>query len=151
MYSKYNRCCHNPPISTNKLCKPVISFATTMTESERMVKNRCSEYYVKPPSAAKCATDNQPQIVIPATNSTVPYVEVKNVPASATISLNALTTEIDAYDPVNRFRKYFPPPPIPYQCPERIPNNYPKPSTQPCFSVARYQGSQIGEDYIDDY
>lgn len=149
MYSKYNKCPVTRPIQQPMYCKPIISNATPMSESERMTKNRCAEYIVKPTPASSCEIYEK-QITIPVTpGMSIPYTEVKNNPASATISINASTSE-DVYDPVDRFRKYFPPPPIPYQCPVRIPNNYPLPSTQPCIPFVRFQGSRIDENYIDD-
>ena len=80
--------------------------------------------------------------VIPG--SAVPSVNVGTTPASATVtnkSRTILSQESNSYNPDTRFRQYFPTPPIPYQCPERIPNNYPKPSTTPCLPIQRFQGS----------
>lgn len=80
--------------------------------------------------------------VIPG--SVVPSVNVGTIPASATVANKSkiiLSQESNPYNPDTRFRQYFPTPPIPYQCPERIPNNYPKPSTIPCLPIQRFQGS----------
>jgi hypothetical protein len=46
------------------------------------------------------------------------------------------------YDPATRFSQYFPPAPLPYVCPERIPNNDPKPSTRECIPITRFIGSK---------
>jgi hypothetical protein len=74
----------------------------------------------------------------------VPVVDVQNVPASVTSAQRATTIlkqESDPYDPKTRFAAYFPPAPLPYICPERIPNNLPKGSTADCVPLRRFQGS----------
>jgi hypothetical protein len=90
-------------------------------------------------------TDNLPpnKILVPVT-SQQPIVDVGTTSASQTIAQKknaVIFRESDPYNPATRFNKYFPAPPIPYQCPERIPNNDPKPSTAPCLPIQRFQGS----------
>jgi hypothetical protein len=71
-------------------------------------------------------------------------VTVQNIPASVTTSQRVteiLTRESDPYNPNTRFAAYFPPAPLPYICPERIPNNAPKGSTADCIPLRRFQGS----------
>lgn len=76
--------------------------------------------------------------------SPAPLVTVQNIPASVTSAQRVseiLTRESDPYNPNTRFAAYFPPAPLPYICPERIPNNLPKGSTADCVPLRRFQGS----------
>ena len=54
---------------------------------------------------------------------------------------NIIFRQTNPYNPDTRFNQYFPPPPIPYVCPERLPSNDPLPSTAPCLPLQRFQGS----------
>lgn len=74
-------------------------------------------------------------------------VAVGTVPASATLRRAVQQTQInesDPYNPVTRFAKYFPAPPLPYVCPERLPSNEPLPPTTECIPPQRFQGSAPG-------
>jgi hypothetical protein len=91
-----------------------------------------------------CVTSiGKTKISVPVTSSP-PVIVVKNVPASVTMEhrVRELETNIsNPYDPETRFAAYFPPAPLPYICPERIPNNESKPSTADCLPIRRFQGS----------
>lgn len=93
-------------------------------------------------SVTKAATE---KIVVPVyPGNTPPVVPVQTMPASITTQQRALSVtavESDPYNPATRFAQYFPAPPIPYICPERIPNNYPLPSTRPCVGFTRFASS----------
>ncbi len=74
-------------------------------------------------------------------------VAVGTVPASATLRRTAQQIQIvesDPYNPVTRFTKYFPPAPLPYVCPERLPSNEPLPPATECIPPQRFQGSAAG-------
>ncbi len=74
-------------------------------------------------------------------------VTAGTVPASATLrrlTQQAQINESDPYNPITRFTKYFPPAPLPYVCPERLPSNEPLPSTAECIPIQRFQGSAPG-------
>jgi hypothetical protein len=73
----------------------------------------------------------------------MPYVTVGTIPARITTqqaATAAIASANDPYNPATRFTQYFPPAPLPYICPERIPNNLPIP-TSVCIPVTRYEGS----------
>jgi hypothetical protein len=79
-------------------------------------------------------------------SSSAPVV-VGTVPASATVRKTVeqiKRNEVDPYNPVTRFSKYFPAPPLPYVCPERLPSKEPIPSTPECIPIQRFQGSAPG-------
>jgi len=86
------------------------------------------------------------EIPVPS-GSPAPIVTVQNIPTSVTLRQRVATildNESNPYNPNTRFAAYFPPAPIPYECPERIPNNLPKPSTADCLPIRRFQGSAAG-------
>ena len=129
-------------------------------ESTRMLNERCSEAIItiQPPV---CSAQSDPIQSNPVVNTStnlsynkilvpvlpgypMPIQTVGTIAASSTTQQRALSViqqESDTYNPDTRFRQYFPPAPTPYQCPERIPNNYPLPSTAPCLPIQRYQPS----------
>lgn len=61
---------------------------------------------------------------------------------AATAVVDAAT---DPYNPATRFAQYFPPAPLPYVCPERLPSKEPAPSSVPCAPVTRHVGSSTSE------
>jgi hypothetical protein len=72
---------------------------------------------------------------------------VGTVPASVTlrrVTQQIQINESDPYNPVTRFAKYFPAPPLPYVCPERLPSNEPLPPETVCMPPQRFQGSAPG-------
>jgi hypothetical protein len=74
----------------------------------------------------------------------LPYVVVGNKPASSSTAARgyaAVTGNNFQYNPATRFAKYFPPAPLPYCPPVRIPTNEPKPSLVPCMPLVRFRGS----------
>jgi hypothetical protein len=84
------------------------------------------------------------RIQVPVRSESIPYIPTTTTPASVTTSqlrANIQLSESNPYDPATRFRQYFPPAPLPYICPERIPNNEPKASTRPCLPIQRFHGS----------
>jgi hypothetical protein len=100
-----------------------------------------------------CATmlGTQKVIVPVAAGTHPPIVNVGNTAASVTSAqrmTETLTQESDPYNPDTRFAAYFPPAPLPYICPERIPNNDPKPSTADCLPIRRFQGSAQAAGFI---
>lgn len=159
MYSKYN-CCPVPrrPVPAASCCLPLQGGALkidntqpgAMPESVRQSQWICSTATVCVPTVleytSSCTTSKGPtKISIPVpVGSPPPLVTVQNVPASVTSAQRVseiLTKESDPYNPNTRFAAYFPPAPLPYICPERIPNNLPKGSTTDCVPLRRYQGS----------
>jgi len=155
MYTKYNRC---PP--PRKLiierCPPhyISKLDNTqpgaIPESVRTTAWHCSTAIVNVTNFleynSSCTTviGTQKVIVPVAPGNPPPVVNVVNTPASVTSAQRVteiLTKESDPYNPETRFAAYFPPAPMPYICPERIPNNAPKPSTADCLPIRRFQGS----------
>lgn len=123
-------------------------------ESVRMSSEICEKPIVTVSNSQSClyTTSIKPppnlppnKIQIPVVpTSSLPVVLVETTSASSTVSQKknaVLFFESDPYNPATRFSQYFPPAPIPYQCPERIPNNDTKPSTAPCIPITRFQGS----------
>jgi len=141
----YSRCCEKPQPDTY-----------TIPESMRMKKEVCSVAIVTVPTVTDCThtvstiqtTSSLPptKLEVPVLpGSPIPVVEIGTTSASVTVSKNArtvLSAEYNQYNPGSRFRQYFPTPPVPYQCPVRIPTNEPKPSLAPCTSIQRFQGSK---------
>lgn len=139
----------------NPYCPPTRSPGSAIPESARMVEQQCRTAWVTTQIGPPCeiATSNptsgspvsqtvRVEVPVPA-SAPMPYVVVGTVPARITTQQAATATIASGYDPYNpatRFRQYFPPAPLPYVCPERIPNNLPIP-TSPCIPVTRYEGS----------
>jgi hypothetical protein len=157
MYAKYNCCTpiRPHPLQISKCCpKSVSKIDNTqpgaIPESVRIANNwNCSTATVTVTNIVQyestCVTSIHgiSKLSIPVTNSP-PIVSVKNVPASVTINQRVReiqTNESNPYNPETRFAAYFPPAPLPYICPERIPNNESKPSTADCLPIRRFQGS----------
>ena len=72
------------------------------------------------------------------------YVDIGNSASSLTTqrrSAAAIYSSQSMFNPATRFSKYFPPAPLPYVCPERIPSNEPMISLMPCMPLLRYRGS----------
>ena len=142
--------------SSVRCCEKTQADTYTIPESMRMKKEVCSVAIVTVPAVVDCSqtvstiqnTSGLPpnKIEVPVLpGSPIPVVEIGTISASVTVSKNArtvLSAEYNQYDPGSRFRQYFPPPPIPYQCPVRIPTNEPKPSLLPCVSIQRFKGSE---------
>jgi hypothetical protein len=157
MYAKYNCCL--PPRRLNVVsncCTPsyVSKLDNTQPgakpESVRMGNWNCSTAIVSVNNfeeyTSSCTTFiGTKQVIVPVpTGTAVPIVNISNTPASVTSAQRAkeiLARESDSYNPQTRFAAYFPPAPLPYICPERIPNNYSKPSTADCIPIRRFQGS----------
>jgi hypothetical protein len=157
MYAKYN-CCPTPhPLRTAmNCCNPryVSKLDNTqpgaIPESVRVGKWNCStatvyvNNFVEYTSSCTTFVGTKKVIVPVPDGSPPPVVTVLNTPASVTSAQRVteiLTRESDPYNPKTRFAAYFPPAPLPYICPERIPNNDPKPSTADCIPIRRFQGS----------
>jgi hypothetical protein len=160
MYTKYNTCPPQPRPLQRVSGAPCIhprpvTFDNTkpgaIPESVRAAAWQCStatvcvanavEYGPACPTTLSGAT--KVSVPVPA-GSSAPVVTVQNVPASATVAQRAresLERESNPYNPQTRFAAYFPPAPLPYICPERIPNNDSKGSTRECVPLSRFQGS----------
>jgi hypothetical protein len=142
-------------------CPPTIATGSAITESERMILRQPTEAWVTTQIGPTCIVDVPPQtstvcsvgsgvtttrrVLVPvAPAAPMPYVPVGTTPASLTTQQRVVDTNSQAYNPYNpstRFSQYFPPAPIPYICPMRIPNNDPKPSTRDCIPITRFHGS----------
>jgi hypothetical protein len=155
MYTKYNHC--GVPTRIGNQCyipKQHISSSTSGgPESMRMLSQVCPFAYVTTTVPAGCTVVNTSTSTTAATEkirvpvypgNTAPVVPVQTQPASLTTQQRALAVaavESDPYNPATRFAAYFPAPPIPYICPERIPNNEPLPSSRPCVGFTRFTTS----------
>ncbi len=162
MYRKYGHYCP-PPVklqNTPPYCKTTAAPGVgAIPESMRMFSQRCPNAWVATQTDPACLTSN-PDVPAPAPavdtprvkivqipvapGAEMPYVSVQTVPASNTVQQRAqavIALATDSYNPDTRFSQYFPPAPIPYECPERIPNNEPKPSTADCIPITRFHGS----------
>jgi hypothetical protein len=157
MYTKYNCCSAPRPMSaTTNCCTPryVSKLDNTqpgaIPESVRVGTWNCSTATVSVNNFVEYTSSTttfigtkKVSVPVPA-GSPPPVVTVLNTPASVTSAQRVteiLTRESDSYNPQTRFAAYFPPAPLPYICPERIPNNGPKPSTNDCLPIRRFQGS----------
>lgn len=141
MYTKYNHC---NPVRTNQ---------TAIPESSRIMKTHCSTVWVT--TFTGVPSDDQilhqstvsrvQKIQVPLNLGTTPaFVPVENRPASQTTANLANTVqriESNPYNPDTRFSVYFPAPPVPYECPERLPNPVYQTSTADCLPLRRFQGS----------
>ena len=120
----------------------------------RMLAEVCPFAYITVPTArGNCTVTQTSSVTVAATEqlrvpvypgNTPPVVPVQTMPASITTQQRAISVaavESDPYNPATRFSQYFPAPPIPYICPERLPNNGPKPSTRPCVGFTRFASS----------
>ena len=157
MYAKYN-CCPTPlpRLQAAACCTlPYVSKLDNtqpgaIPESVRAGQWICSTATVTVTNfveyASSCTTvgvTKKVNVPVPA-GTPPPIVNVGNIPASVTSAQRVneiLSRQSDPYNPETRFAAYFPPAPLPYICPERIPNNYPKPSTADCVPFRRFQGS----------
>jgi hypothetical protein len=139
----------------NPYCPPTQSPGSAIPESARLAEQQCRTAIVTTQIGPPCeiATSNassgapvsqtvRVEVPVPA-GAPPPYVVVGTVPARITTqqaATAAIASGYDQYNPATRFRQYFPPAPLPYICPERIPNNLPIP-TSVCIPVTRYEGS----------
>lgn len=130
----------------NPYCPPVASPGSAKSESARMAEQQCRTALVTTQLGPACggpvSQTVRVEVRVPAA-APMPYVDVGTVPARITTqqaATAAISTGYDPYNPATRFRQYFPPAPLPYVCPERIPNNLPIPTTV-CIPVTRYEGS----------
>ena len=158
MYTKYN-CCpvQSRPIARAAACcipQPTSKLDNTqpgaIPESVRVGKWNCSTATVCVTNfveyTSSCTTvigTKKVNVAVPA-GAPPPVVTIANVPASVTSAQRVtelLSRQSDPYNPETRFAAYFPPAPLPYICPERLPNNDPKPSTADCQPIRRFQGS----------
>jgi hypothetical protein len=153
---KYNHCCPQQKlVPTPCLSPPIVSRGPgAIPESMRTNKSVCGGAWVSvpvgttgcpvaQPYVSTVSTGNIQKSLIPVTpGSPMPQVNVGTVPASTTSRQRGEATNTsDPYDPATRFAVYFPTPPIPYQCPERLPSLDPKPSTRPCLPPRLFHGS----------
>jgi hypothetical protein len=153
MYSR--RCTGRLTKAGNPYCPPVNSPGQAIPESARIAEQQCSPAVVTTQIGPSCVdsttTPNSGapvsqtvRVLVPVPRAgPMPYVNVGTVPARITTqqaATAAVESSYDPYNPATRFRQYFPPAPLPYICPERIPNNLPIP-TSVCIPVTRYEGS----------
>ena len=132
--------------------KPIVNSSRGYPESMRLASKGCKSMTVTIP-AQPCDyitpvfnIENPPnKLYVPMIpGGQLPVVDVVTNSASVTVKQTAsiiLSKESDPYNPDTRFAKYFPAPPLPYQCPARLPNNDPLPSTRGCIDIQRFQGS----------
>ena len=152
----HKRYCHNSlnnNRSGNTCCKPSQSINTESggPESMRILGANCNKATVSIESGSclysqPMANENvRTKVSLPVIPGyPVPVIEVRSTPASKTTKQREYDIQFNAqnqYNPDTRFIQYFPPAPIPYQCPERIPNNEPLPRQRPCLPVQQFQGS----------
>ena len=137
-------CCPPP---RNYSVSTAVAPGQSIPESMRMLAQQCPTAVVTTQEGPSCATGPASKTVREVVRvdpaAPMPYVEVGTVPARITTQQNAtavIQAGYDQYNPATRFRQYFPPAPLPYVCPERIPNNLPIP-TSVCVPVTRYEGS----------
>lgn len=165
MYSKYNYCPPQTGGNSIPYCPPqrITSEKSAIPESARMIAQQCSTVYVTTLAGPNYCTNELlstntssgssgstaprvQKITVPvAKGAPLPIVEVGTIPQSVLIQQKAaevMLTNSNPYNPATRFAEYFPPAPIPYVCPERIPNNFPQPSTRPCIDVTNFRGSK---------
>lgn len=166
MYNRYKYCCPGPTPATLRpspsVCCPdrlagsskAGSNPGAIPESARVLKEQCPTAWVQTVVPTMCidsdaanpgATVQVQKIQVPVQKGSMPpSVPVVTTPASVTSQLRSTAVLMNAsnpYDPTTRFSQYFPPQPPGYECPERIPNNLPKPSTRDCVPVSRFHGS----------
>jgi len=130
-----NTCCEN------RVLNSIEGLNSAIPESARLVAERCSTIIVSVQSGGSTQQTN----VQLTPGAPIPYVDVGTKPASATTyqrGNNVLNIAIDPYNPATRFSQYFPPPPLPYVCPVRMPSNDPKPSVRPCNPISRFPNSK---------
>lgn len=152
MYTRYRPC---PPTQVQKAsvpyCPPVQSNGPgAIAESSRLTAQlaACGSAWVQTIPGPPClvgdtSNGGKIRVAVPPAGP-LPVVEVRTTPASLTTQQAATATLFDATNPANpatRFAQYFPPAPIPYECPVRIPNNEPKPSVRDCVPITRFMGS----------
>jgi hypothetical protein len=140
MYSRYKHGCiqdiHiHPSASIPYMPRQDMPGQGAIPESVRIGERKCPNVWAQ-------------KIQLPTAGLTaIPVVTVETVPVSTTLQQRATQIQkiaSDPYDPVTRFARYFPPAPLPYLCPERIPSNLPLPPETPCILNTRFQGSAIG-------
>lgn len=155
MYTKYNCCAGALPPRTAAPITNTYRIDNTqpgaIPESIRVSKWNCSTAVVSVPNVAAYQSSStvlengtaKVNVPVPS-GSPAPLVTVQNKPASRTVAQRVselALNQSDPYNPETRFAAYFPPAPMPYICPERIPNNDTKPSTADCLPIRRFQGS----------
>jgi hypothetical protein len=161
MYRPYNHGCPpqpkqilQPACCYNRLAGSSQSGANpgAIPESSRMLQQQCSTLWVTTVLPTNCvvgggggSTVEKVKISVPSNPGTAPVpVPVSIAPASLTTqmkSADVLLAAQDPYNPATRFSQYFPPQPPGVECPERLPNRDPKPSTRDCVPVSRFHGS----------
>jgi hypothetical protein len=153
MYAKYRPCPQPQQLAKTRIpycCPPAAPGPGAIPESTRMIREQCGSAWVtttRGPAAGPTPCEGEDRTVrvqVPvAAAAPPPYVDVGTTPASVTIQqnqTNVLAASSNPYDPSTRFAQYFPPAPLPYVCPERIPNNLPLPPDR-CVPVTRFSGS----------
>jgi hypothetical protein len=159
MYAKYRPCPQPQQLAKTSVpfCPPAQAPGPgAIPESTRMIRDQCPSAWVTtyqgPAAGETCGapeslTTRTVRVQIPvALSAPMPYVEVGTTPASVTLQqtqTNTIAAASNPYDPATRFAQYFPPAPIPYICPERIPNNLPLPPDV-CVPITRFKGSTQG-------
>lgn len=142
----------HPSIPYTPKLKPTIAQTNSVPESVRLHAKDCANVTVTVSDSSPLyglpiyAVENPPnRLYLPVIPGyPMPMTEVGTTPASQTTQRRALVTQIvakDPYDPDTRFTQYFPPKPVPYQCPARLPSNDPLPSVRICQPIRTFQGS----------
>lgn len=155
MFPKFNHCGieRTHPVRITGCCSPTPTVGPgAVPESIRMLSQSCGEAIVTTQfytpagydalrtmstmstTMYMCSDTERVKILVPVPEgSRPPVVQVGTVPASVTTQQRATDVGLNRYDPVKRFAQYFPPAPLPYICPERIPNNLPLPKETVCL------------------
>jgi hypothetical protein len=143
---------NHPSIPYTPKLRPTIAQTNSVPESVRLQARA-------PPNISVTVSDSSPLYGIPISavenppnklylpvipGYPMPMTEVGTMSASQTTQRRALVTQIlaqDKYDPDTRFTQYFPPKPVPYRCPDRVPTKDPRPSVRICQPIRTFQGS----------
>ncbi len=153
MHRRYNACCppqRRGPTPASCCIESAASASAgsnpgAIPESARVIQNQCPEVWLTVTDTPTCTDSGRVKILVPTTPGLPPPAAiVANTPASQTTqnkSVAVLNNASNPYDPATRFAQYFPPQPPGVECPERLPNNLPLPSTRPCIPVTRFHGS----------
>ena len=136
MSTKYKYCNQPRTAITVNCCPPQPTISdqySAVPESVRMQSDTCNK------AQYSTFVTVQSGISVPIiAGAPVPYVDVVATPASSTTSLQRL----NVVTATTRFEQYFPPAPLPYVCPIRIPSNEPKASQVPCNPISHFPNSK---------
>ena len=151
MTTKYNYKCCKPQFTSavyGQCCFPRSAAGPgAIPESDRMQKQQCPTMMVTTLTASCSGSIEKERIIVPTT-APQPILNVSSSAYTRIKTQEVLNAASDPYNPATRFAQYFPPAPVPYECPERIPNNIPIGPETPCIPAIPYKGSaqQVEQD-----